>query len=192
MLSLDLHASQIQGFFNIPFDHLSASTLFISYFKKKKLDNLVVASPDVGRIKLVKEFADRLGAGLAIIYKSKRNQKVEDMIMVGKVEGKRVLLVDDMIDTASTLMKAVKTLKKAGAKEIFACVTHPILSGKAIKRLKDAPIKEVIFSNSIPIEAQKMLPKFEVLSVGPLLTIAIKNIHKDKSISQLFASDDRM
>lgn len=172
--------------FDLPFDHLTVLDIFVSYFKKKNLKDLTVVSPDLGRVELSKKFADRLGVQLVVNYKEKESHEIGEMTLLGDVSEKRVLVVDDMIDTASTLIKTINTLIKAGAKEIYACATNPLLFGEAIKILSSSSIKEIVFLNTIPIEAKRMLPNFRILSVGSILAKVIKNIHEYKSVSQSF------
>lgn len=187
LATVDLHADSIQGFYNMPVDHLTAMSIIAKYFKKKKLKDLVVVSPDVGRVKTAKKFSDYLGADLAILHKSRpRANTAEITHMVGEVEGKTALVVDDMIDTAGTLCEAAKAVIKNGAIEAYAAATHPILSGPAVSRLEKSPFKEVIFTDTIPVSKDKMIKKFTTLSVAPLIAKMIKNIHEYKSVSTLF------
>ena len=188
VLTIDLHAPQIQGFFDIPVDHLYGMPILTEYFLAKGLDDLTVVSPDVGAVKVSRLFAQRLGAGLAIIDKRRPQPNVSEVMnLIGDVEGKNLIIYDDMIDTAGTITQAAKTLKERGAKSIFACCTHPVFSGQAIQRLNDAPIDELVVLNTIPREeVQERLPKLKILSVAPLVAEAIRRIHKHTSISGLF------
>ena len=184
---MDLHASQIQGFFDIPMDHLFAVNTIVEYFMKKKIKNLVVASPDVGGIKMARAYAKRLNANLAIVDKRRIDDKhAEVMNILGDVKGKNIVIVDDLVATASSMCEAAVALKKAGALKILAAVSHPILSGPAIERIKGSPIEEFVVSDSIPLDSKKRHSVFTVLSVAPLLGEAIKRIHGEESVSSLF------
>jgi ribose-phosphate pyrophosphokinase len=187
VLTMDLHASQIQGFFDIPMDHLFAVTTVVDYFKKKKMKNLVVASPDVGGIKMARAYAKRLGVPFAIVDKRRvDDHHTETMNILGDVKGKNIVIVDDLVATASSICEAAAALKNAGALKIFAAVTHPVLSGPALSRIRKSPIEEFIISDSIPLDDSKKDPVFKVLSVAPLLGEAIKRIHQEESVSSLF------
>jgi len=187
VLTIDLHAGQIQGFFDIPLDHLYAVKNFVEYFTKKNVENLVVVSPDVGGIKMARAYAKDLKAGLAIVDKRRINHtKAEVMNILGEVEGKNVVIVDDIIATAGSVTEAAVALKNAGAKDIYVTITHPVLCGPAMERLEASPIKELIVTNTIPIEESKMIEKIKVLSIAPLLANAIKRIHNEESVSILF------
>ncbi len=187
VLTMDLHASQIQGFFDIPLDHLFAVNVIVDYFKKKKLKDLVVASPDVGGIKMARAYAKRLGAALVVVDKRRIDDKhTETMNILGEVKGKNVVIVDDLVATASSMCEAAVALKKAGSLKIFTAVSHPILSGPAIERIKKSPIEEFVITDSIPLGADKKDPVFKVLSVSELLGEAIKRIHDEESVSSLF------
>jgi len=187
ILTMDLHASQIQGFFDIPMDHLFAVNTVVDYFKEKKMKNLVVASPDVGGIKMARAYAKRLNANLAIVDKRRIDDKhAEAMNILGDVKGKNIVIVDDLIATASSMCEASEALKKAGALKIFAAVSHPILSGPATRRIKESAIEEFIVSDSIPLGPKKRESVFKVLSVAPLLGEAIRRIHDEESVSSLF------
>jgi ribose-phosphate pyrophosphokinase len=187
VLTMDLHAGQIQGFFDIPLDHLFAVRVIVDYFKKKKLQNVVVASPDVGGIKMARAYAKRLGAGLAIVDKRRVDDRhAEVMSILGDVKGKNIIIVDDLVATASSICEASVALKKAGALKIWVAVSHPILSGPAIERIKKSPIEEFVVTDSIPLDDSKRDSVFKVLSVAPLLAEAIKRIHDEKSVSSLF------
>lgn len=190
LVSIDLHAGSIQGFFDGPVDHLTAVSALSDYFKDKKMENLVVISPDVGRVKTAKKFSDYLGAGLAILHKGRPDHnKAEIHHVVGDVEGKAALIVDDMVDTAGTMVEAASALIKNGATEVYAASTHPVLSGPAVERIEKSPIKEIVFTDTIPIPKEKMLAKMKVLSLAPLIGLTIKNIHEDGSVSSLFRGD---
>jgi ribose-phosphate pyrophosphokinase len=187
VLTIDLHAGQIQGFFDIPLDNLYAVNVFVDYFSKLGIRNLVVVSPDVGGIKMARAYAKRLNAPLAIVDKRRIDDKAaEVMHILGEVKGKHAVIVDDIVATAGSLVEAAAALKKAGAKDIYATITHPILSGPAIDRIKKSVIKELIVTNTIPLDKEKRLKNIRVLSIGPLLAEAIKRIHNEESVSCLF------
>jgi ribose-phosphate pyrophosphokinase len=188
VITMDLHAPQIQGFFDIPLDHLYSSAIFTDYFRKKNIPNLAVASPDVGGIKMARSYAKRLGADLILIDKRRpKANEVEVMNVIGNAEGKNVLIVDDLIDTAGTFVNAVKALKDSGAKQIYGACTHPILSGKAIERLTKSDVKLLIVTDSIP--KRKECAKIEYRSASKLFAEAIIRTHDNKSISSLFDVD---
>lgn len=185
VLTMDLHAGQIQGFFDIPLDHLYGINVFVDYFKKMKLDNIVVVAPDVGGIKMARAYAKRLEATLAILDKRRISpESTEVMHLLGDVDGKRAIIVDDILATGSSLMEAVNTLHKRGVKEIYATISHGILSGNAVERIEDSPLKELLITNTIPFSRKSK--KIKVLSVAELLAEAIKRIHTEESISCLF------
>ena len=188
ILTIDLHAGQIQGFFDIPLDHLFAFTIFTEYIKKLKLDHdLVIVSPDVGGIKTARAYAKRLRCSLAIVDKRRVNdKKAEVMHIMGDVKGRHAVITDDMIATAGSLVEAVEAIKKAGAKDVYATITHPVLCGPAIERLKKSSLKELVVTDTIPLTKEKMSGKIKVLSVASLLGEAIKRIHEEASISVLF------
>lgn len=189
ILTLDLHAGQIQGFFDIPLDHLYAVNVYLNYFSRRKLNDLVIVSPDVGGIKMARAYAKRFKAGLAIVDKRRNTpESTEVMHILGEVKDKNVILVDDIVATGSSLVEAAKALKASGAKRIFACVTHGILSLNAPKKLANSPIDFLAVTDSIPLTKEKMSPKIKVVSVGTLFAEAIKRIHKEESISVLFDS----
>lgn len=187
VLTIDLHVGQIQGFFDIPLDHLFAVNVFVEYFSKLKPKNLVVVSPDVGGIKMARAYAKRFKASLAIVDKRRVNDKeAEVMHILGEVKGKDAVIVDDMVATAGSLVEAVDALKKAGAKDVYGAITHPVLSGPAIDRIQKSPLKELVVTNTIPLSKEKRIKKIKVLSIGPLLAEAIKRIHNEQSVSSLF------
>lgn len=188
VLAIDLHANQIQGFFNIPVDNLMALPIFINHFKKMRLKNLVIVSPDAGGVERARAFSQKLKSGLAIADKRRADANVaEIMHIIGDVEGKDAIIVDDIIDTAGTLFETIKALKKNGAKKIYAACTHGVLSGKAIERIKSAPIEKLFISDTIPLsDNAKRTGKIEVLSVSNLFSKAIDSIHKETSVSKLF------
>ena len=189
VLALDLHAGQIQGFFNIPVDHLfAAPVVMIDYLKKKDLHDPVVVSPDAGGVERARAIAKRLNSGLAIIDKRRDGpNSAVAMHLIGDVDGRDVVVIDDMIDTAGTLVQAVMALQREGAKRILACGVHAVLSGPAIDRIKASPIEEVLVTNSIPLPDDKRAAgRITVLSVAPLLGEAIRRIHDEESVSTLF------
>lgn len=191
VLTVDLHAGQIQGFFDIPVDHLYSIAVIGNYFKKKKLKDLVVVSPDVGGIKMARGYAKLFNAELAIVDKRREDAaKTHVMHIIGSVAGKNVVLIDDLISTGGSIVEAAKALKKSGAKDIYACIVHPVLAGKAIERIKGSPIKELIVTNSIPLSKEKKTAKIKQLSIAPLLADAIWRIHNNVSISALFFNDE--
>jgi ribose-phosphate pyrophosphokinase len=187
VLGLDFHAHQLQGFFDIPVDHLYAAPVFTAHYRKKKLQDLVVVAPDVGSAKMARGFAKRLNASLAIIDKRRPTANVAEVVnVVGEVEGKDCLLADDMIDTAGTVSEAAKALKELGARNIYVCATHALLSGPAVERLSNAPITEVAITDSILLPESKRFDKLTILSVGELMAKAIRFTHSDQSVSSLF------
>jgi ribose-phosphate pyrophosphokinase len=187
VLGLDFHAHQLQGFFDVPVDHLYAAPVFTNYFRKKGLKDLVVVAPDVGSAKMARGFAKRLDATFAIIDKRRPKANVaEVMNVVGEVEGRDCLIPDDMIDTAGTVSEAARALKNLGANDIYVCATHALFSGPAVERLTNAPIKEVVVTDSINLPPERRFPSLHVLSVGELLAKAIRFTHADQSVSVLF------
>lgn len=186
IMTMDLHADQIQGFFEIPVDHLYASTIFVPYIQSLSLDNLTIASPDMGGAKRAKNYASHLGAEVIIAYKErKRANVVDDMFLIGDVKDRNVILIDDMIDTAGTLCKASDILIKNGAKSVRAIATHGVLSGKAYDNIQNSSMVEVIVTDSIPVQAEKS-PKIKVLSCAPLFAEVMKSVHTYQSISSKF------
>ncbi len=191
VLTVDLHAGQIQGFFNIPVDHLFAMNVLIGYIKSLNLPDLMVISPDAGGVERARAYAKRLGTPLAIVDKRRESiNEAKAMNVIGDVTGKTVVIVDDMIDTAGTLMESTNALLKAGAREVHACCSHPVLSGPAGERIENSPLKSVITTNTIPLsEKLRAVEKIKVLSVAPLLGEAIIRIHSETSVSSLFDSE---
>ena len=187
-LFVDLHAAQIQGFFNIPVDHIFASPVLVSYFKELKLPNLTVVSPDAGGVERARFFAQKMGVPLATVDKRRTDMNVaEVMHVVGDVSGKTCLIIDDIIDTAGTLVKTVDALYASGATAVYACASHAVLSGPAIDRIAASRIEQVVVTDTIPLrEAAQKLPKIKVLSIAGLLGTAIENIHLETSVSTLF------
>ncbi len=186
LLSIDMHAPQIQGFFDIPVDHLYAAPIMIDYFKEKDLSNTTAVSPDVGAVKRVRSFAESLDIPLAIIDKRRPKANIAEVKnVIGDVEGRNVIILDDIIDTAGTITEAAKVLKEKGARDIYLCATHGLFSGPAIERLKEAPITELIITDSIP-QKDLGLDNLKILSVAPLVGEAIDRIFRDLSVSVLF------
>ncbi len=188
ILTMDLHAAQIQGFFDIPVDHLYAAPVFIGYYQEHPLPNLTVVAPDTGGAERARAYAKRLDAELALCDKRREKANVaEVMNVVGDVRGRSCLIVDDMCDTGGSLTKVARALKEAGAERIHACFTHPVFSGKAVELLRESDIEKVIVTNTIPLRDHACeLDKIKVLSIAPLLAKAIKSIHEETSVSSLF------
>ncbi len=191
MLTVDLHAAQIQGFFNIPVDELTALFLLSDYFKEKALDDLVVVATDIGISKRARDFAAKLDAPLAIIEKRRVGNvdQPETLNVIGEVRGRVALTVDDEIDTAGSLAGVVSALKERGVKEVYACCTHPVFSGSAIERIASSPVKEVVVTDTIPVAGNKKLGKITVLSIAPLLGEAIHRIHTGLSVGAMFEQE---
>ncbi|SFC67193.1 ribose-phosphate diphosphokinase [Clostridium uliginosum] len=190
VLTMDLHASQIQGYFNIPVDHLLGAPILAKHFISKGLadqDDVVIVSPDLGSVTRARNFADKLHAPIAIIDKRRPKANVSEIMnIIGDVEGKRCILIDDMIDTAGTIANAANALKDLGAKNVYACCTHGVLSGPAIERINNSEIEELVMLNTIPLTKDMDVAKFTSLSVAPLFAEAIKRIYDDEPISKLF------
>jgi ribose-phosphate pyrophosphokinase len=191
ILTVDLHAPQIQGFFDIPVDHLYAAPVMIEYLTEYPLDNLVVVAPDPGGAERARAYAKRLNADFAIVDKRRDKSQpghaeAEVMNIVGNVEGRNILIVDDMVDTAGTLTKVAEAIKKAGSQRIVTSCVHAVLSGNAIERIEKSPLERVIVTNSVPADRICFSPRFECLSIAPLLAEAIKSIHDETSVSRLF------
>jgi len=188
VITMDLHAPQIQGFFDIPVDHLYSSAVLVKHFRRHKVTNLAVASPDTGGIKMARAYAKRLEADLIVIDKRRpRQNEAEVMNIIGDVRGKNILIVDDLIDTAGTLVNAVAALQKAGAKDVYAACTHPVLSGSAVERINHSCLKKILVTDSLP--APDNCPKIEVESVAKIFAEAVKRTFKHLSISSLFDVD---
>ncbi|MBB6218457.1 ribose-phosphate pyrophosphokinase [Anaerosolibacter carboniphilus] len=187
VLTMDLHAAQIQGYFNIPVDHLLGVPILAEYFKKMGLEDLVVVSPDLGSVTRARNFANLLDAPIAIIDKRRPQANVSEVMnIIGEIEGKNVILVDDMVDTAGTLTQGAKALKDFGAKEVYACCTHPVLSGPALERIEGSVIKELVILDTIPLSEEKKLQNIVSLSVAPVFAEAIRRIYENLSVSKLF------
>lgn len=188
VLTVDLHASQIQGFFNIPVDELTALYILSDYFKERVLDNLVVVAPDLGRVKEARDFAARLNAPVAVIEKRRLGNADRSVIfnIIGEIQGKRVVVMDDEIDTGGTMIEAFTALEQNGAAELYACCTHPVLSGPAVDRLAASSVKEVVVTDTIPVPEKKRIDKVTVLPVSSLIGEAIHRIHTGLSIGAMF------
>ena len=188
VITMDLHAAQIQGFFDIPLDHLYASAVFSDYFRLKKIPNLSVVSPDVGGLKIARAYARRLEADLILIDKRRPKPNVAEVVnIIGNANGRNVLIIDDLIDTAGTFVNAVKALRENGAQEIYGACTHPILSGNATERINNSELTSIVVTDSVPLKAHS--PKIEVRSVAKIFAEAIVRTHNDQSISSLFDID---
>jgi ribose-phosphate pyrophosphokinase len=187
VLGMDFHQHQLQGFFDLPVDHLYAAPVFTSHYRQKRLKDLVVVAADVGGAKMARGFAKRLNGTLAIIDKRRPSANIAEVVnVVGDVEGRDCLIPDDMIDTGGTMTQAIHALKRLGARDIYCCATHPLLSGPALQRLKDSPLKELAVSNSIVVPEERRFDRLKILSVAPLFSKAIRYTHSDQSVSSLF------
>jgi ribose-phosphate pyrophosphokinase len=197
VVSVDLHAGQIQGYFDHPFDHLTALPVLSGYLQNElglHGDDLVIVSPDAGRIKTAERLREYLHADLAFLYKRrsrKEAHKIEEMAVVGEVKGRPCILVDDMIDTASTVAKGATALAQQGAGPIYAAATHPVLSGKAVQNLEEAPITEVVVTNTMPIPEEKRFGKLKVLSIAPLIADALRAVFEESSVSEIFHGENQ-
>jgi ribose-phosphate pyrophosphokinase len=191
VLTIDLHAGQIQGFFNIPVDELTAMYLLADYINRKRIPNRVVVSTDIGNAKRARNLAELIDAPLAIVEKRRSGNadKSEVLNIIGQVEGMNVILVDDEIDTAGSITQAASKVQEDGAKEIYACCTHPVLSGRAIDRLRDSPIMELVTTDTVPIPAEKWLDKFTVLTISGMLAETISRIHTGRSVGAMFEAN---
>ncbi len=187
VLALDFHQHQLQGFFDIPVDHLYAAPVFTQHYRQKKLHDLVVVAPDAGAAKMARGFAKRLNASFAIVDKRRPSANIAEVLnVVGEVGDRDCLIIDDMVDTAGTICEAARALRRLGAKEIYACASHGLLSGPAVDRLQAAPITEMAITNTICLPEERRFDRLKVLSIAPLLSQAIKNTHSDQSVSSLF------
>jgi len=187
VLTMDLHAAQIQGYFNIPVDHLVGGPILAEYFQNMNLQELVVVSPDLGSVTRSRDFAEKLNTPIAIIDKRRPMANVSEVMnVIGDIDGKRVVLIDDLIDTAGTITNGADALVERGATEVYACCTHPVLSGPAVERIRKSSIKELIVLDTIHLPVEKLDPKMKVLSVAPLFAESIRRIFNNDSISSLF------
>jgi len=197
VVSVDLHSGQIQGYFDFPFDHLTALPILSDYISNELglyNGDLVVVAPDAGRIKTAERLREYLHADLAFLYKRRSRHeanKIEEMAVVGEVQGRPCVIVDDMIDTAGTVAKGAVALAQQGAGPIFAAATHPVLSGKAVQLLDESPIQEVVVTNTVPIPGEKQFGKLKVLSIAPLIASALRAVFEDTSVSELFRGDNQ-
>ena len=187
VLTMDLHAAQIQGFFNIPLDHLEGMPILSQYVERKELEDLVIVSPDLGSVNRARKIANRLDVPIAIIDKRRPKPNVSEIMnIIGDIKDKNLLIIDDIIDTAGTLCNAANALKERGAKSVRACATHGILSGPAIERIQESALEELILLDTIPLPEEKKLAKIKVESVAPIFAQAIQRIYADQSVSTLF------
>ena len=187
VLTMDLHAGQIQGFFDIPLDHLFASPVLIDYFKELDLDDLTIVSPDIGSVRMARAFAKRFKAPFALIDKRRPKPNVSEVMnVIGEVDGRNVIILDDLIDTGGTVVEAAAALKGKGAKDIYVGCTHGILSGNALEKIHDSPITELVVTNTVPMNDRRPNNRIRVLSVAPLLGEAVRRIHNGESVSSLF------
>jgi ribose-phosphate pyrophosphokinase len=193
LLTIDLHAAQIQGFFDMPVDHLHAGPLLAEYFKQKNLSNAVVVSPDSGGVPRARDLAERLGVGLAIIDKRRPEPNVaEIMHIIGDIKGKQCIMIDDLIDTAGTIVQGAKALLDFGATEVYGACTHPVFSGPAYERLSASPFKEIVVTDTIPVDKERLGDRLKIVSVAPLMAKAMIRIHEDLSVSKIFDEDLRI
>jgi ribose-phosphate pyrophosphokinase len=198
VVSVDLHAGQIQGYFNFPFDHLTALPILSDYLQNTMGlhgEDLIIVAPDAGRIKTAEKLREYLHADLAFLYKRRSRHeahKIEEMAVVGEVDGRPCVMVDDMIDTAGTVAKGAAALAAQGAGPIYAAATHPVLSGKAVQNLEEAPISEVVVMNTMPIPEEKAFGKLKVLSIAPLIADALRAVFEDSSVSEIFHGDNQV
>jgi ribose-phosphate pyrophosphokinase len=197
VVSVDLHSGQIQGFFDFPFDHLTALPMLSDYLRDDiglEGGELAVVAPDAGRTKVAERLREHLDAEMAYIYKRRSREeahKIEEMVVEGDVEGRACILIDDMIDTAGTMVQGAKALAAKGAGEIYAAATHPVLSGKAVQRLEEGPIKEVVVTNTLPIPEEKRIEKMTVLSIAPVVASALRAVFEDESVSEIFRGENQ-
>jgi ribose-phosphate pyrophosphokinase len=190
VITMDLHQGQIQGFFNLPVNHLTALPILEAHFETLELEDVVVVSPDVGRVKVAKKFADMLDAGLAIMHKGRPEHNVAEIThVIGEVGGKTCIVIDDMIDTAGSITEGARALIANGAKDVYVAATHGIFSSPAYERIESSPIKEVVVTNTLPVPMERRQGKIRVLSVAPLFAHAIRNVFDNESVSELFDPD---
>jgi ribose-phosphate pyrophosphokinase len=189
VLTMDLHAAQIQGFFNIPFDHLYASALFIDFYKSKRIKDLAIVAPDIGSVKGARFYSEYLGASLAVVDKRRPTQNVSEVMnVIGEVEDKNVLMVDDLVDTGGSITQAAEAVRARGAKDIYACCSHGVLSGNAIEKIEKSPICEFVTTDTIPMRPEMKGKKFKVLSACNIIGESIRRIFNEESISSLFVN----
>jgi ribose-phosphate pyrophosphokinase len=193
VVSVDLHSGQIQGFFDIPFDHLTAMPALIAELRRNGTDNLVVVAPDAGRVKVAERYSQQLGADIAVVHKRRPRgtaNEVEALHVVGDVEGRQCVLIDDMIDTAGTICAAAELLTEHGAAEVWAMATHGVLSDPAIERLEKSVISRVVLTNTLPIPRDRWIDKLQIVSIAPLIADAIDAVFEDTSVSEIFGGDN--
>ncbi len=189
VLTMDLHAAQIQGFFNIPFDHLYASAIFIDFYEAKEIPDLAIVAPDIGSMKRARAYSEFLGASLAVVDKRRPSQNISEVMnVIGDVKGKNVLMVDDLIDTGGSLTQAAEAVKKLGAKDIYACCTHGVLSGNAVEKIEKSPICEFVVTDTIPMKPNVKSDKIRILTASSLIGESIRRIFNEESISSLFVN----
>ena len=197
VVSVDLHSGQIQGFFDFPFDHLTALPLLSAYLVDERGlrgDDLAIVAPDAGRVKVAERLGQHLDADLAFIYKRRSRQeahRIEEMVVEGDVQGRVCVLIDDMIDTAGTIVEGARALEREGAREIYAAATHPILSGKAVQSLEEAPLTEVVVTNTLPVPEEKQIGKLKILSIAPIIAAAVQAVFEDTSVSEIFHGENQ-
>ncbi len=192
ILAMDLHAGQIQGFFSGPMDHLTAVPLLASFISRQNFADMVIVSPDAGRVKMANKYTDHLGAPMAVLHKRRPgHNKAEVLHVIGEVKGKTAVLVDDMIDTAGTMVASSQALLEAGANEVYACATHGIFSGPAKERLDGSSLKKVVVTNTLPIPEERLSDKIEVLTIASIFANTIASVFKDESVSELFGGDNQ-
>ena len=197
VISVDLHSGQIQGFFDVPVDHLTAGPVLEDYIQNMapEPENVVIVAPDAGRVKTAERFAQRLGADIAMAHKRRPKgtmNQVETDVIIGDVEGRHCIIIDDMIDTAGTVCAAADLLKKKGATDVWIMATHGVLSGPAIDRLKNAPVSKVVLTNTLPLPAEKMIDKIEILTIAGVLSSAIESVFEGTSVSELFHGENQL
>jgi ribose-phosphate pyrophosphokinase len=193
VVTMDLHAGQLQGFFSVPVDHMTASSMIADYFKLKGLKDIVVVSPDAGGLKTAKRMADRLDCSVAVLTKLRPEHNVSRVMhVIGEVEGKTAVIVDDIIDTAGSIVNGVQALVEKGAKEVYAACTHPVLSDPAYQRIADSPLKEVVVTDTIPLREGAERRKIVVLSTAGILADTIRNVFADESVSELFQGENQL
>ena len=191
-MTMDLHTDQIQGFFSGPMDHLTAVPLLCSYLSRKNLQDVVIVSPDAGRVKMAKKYADHLSVPMAVLHKRRPGHGVSEILhVIGDVKDKIAVLTDDMIDTAGTMVSSSEALMEHGAREVYACATHGIFSGPAKERLDESPLREVVVTNTLPIPDERKSEKLVVLSIASIFANTIASVFKDESVSELFGGDNQ-
>jgi ribose-phosphate pyrophosphokinase len=193
MVSVDLHSGQIQGFYDVPFDHLTAAPVLVDYLRQEDPSRMVIVSPDSGRLKVAERFSQQLGCALAVVHKTRppgQSNTVEAREVIGDVDGRLCVLIDDMIDTAATICAAAERLVEAGATDVWAMATHPVLSDPALDRLKASVISRVIVTNTQPLPEDHRIDKVEVLSVAPIIAEAIAAVFSDRSVSEIFGGQN--